>query len=182
MEFGNHPPNWCGKKQQQKIHCSSYELSDCQMWKPQHINTISAWRSVRVGHGHSSHARGYHRSSRCPGAQSEEAMRTCTSNYHSCMPGIQIPRAQPGICEEAFAVTARLAEPPCRSNICQGKAFPASWLPDASEGPQLSRPKPSSVNITESMFDFTGNSMGKGGISCSELAMYLKTVARIQVT
>lgn len=118
----------------------------------------------------------------CPEAQSEKAMKTCTSNYHSCMPGIQIPTAQPGICEEAFAVTARLAEPPSRSNIGQGKAFSASWLPDASERPQLSCPKLSSVNITVSTFDCAGNSMGKGGISCSELAMYLKTVAQIQVT
>lgn len=74
----------------------------------------------------------------CPGAQSEEARKACTGNYHSCMPGIQTQRAQPGICKEALAVTARLAEPPSRSNTDQGKACSASWLPDASEMPQLS--------------------------------------------
>lgn len=74
----------------------------------------------------------------CPGPQSEEAMKTCTSNHHSCLPGIQIPRAQHGICEEAFAVTGSLAEPLSRSNTGQGEAFSASSLPDASERPQLS--------------------------------------------
>lgn len=61
MEFGNHSSSWCGKKQQQRIYCSSYQLSDWQMWKPQCINASSSWRSVRVGHGHLPHAYGYHR-------------------------------------------------------------------------------------------------------------------------
>lgn len=100
------------------------------MWKPRHINAISSWRSVRAGHGHSSHAYGHHRY--VPRGTEWRGKEGCTGNYHSCMPGIQTLRAQPGICEEALAVTARLAEPPSRFNTCQGKACSASWLPDAS--------------------------------------------------
>lgn len=108
-------------------------------------------------------------------------LRTRMGQHHGHMPGIRIPSRQLGIRREAFAVTAGLAEPtPGMSNICQAMAFSASQLPDASEGHQLSWPKLSSVNITAPMFDFTGNTKGRRGFSCSELAIYLQTMAQIQ--
>lgn len=67
----------------------------------------------------------YQRTGHCPGVHTEEAKRTCESHHQGYMLGIKIPRTQPGICGEAFAVTAGLAEPSSRSNISQANTFSA---------------------------------------------------------